>query len=214
VIPHHAWPVDPEALWPFLVAVAFVELTPGPNMAWLAALTVAEGRSAGLRAVVGVTLGLAIYMLASVAGVAGAIAAAPGVYDVLRLAGVAYLLWLAVEAWRGAGDIAAADGDGAAPFRRGLIANLLNPKAAVFYVTLLPGFIAPDHGAFWSQALILGAAHISASLMVHTGIVLAAARMARFIGVTGMSARAVALRQVLAIGIGLVAVWLLWETRR
>lgn len=213
MIPHVAWPVDPGALWPFLVAVALVELTPGPNMAWLAALTVAEGRVAGLRAVAGVTLGLTIYMLASVVGVTGVIAAAPDVYAALRLAGVAYLLWLAFEAWRGAGDIAAGSGDGAAPFRRGLIANLLNPKAAVFYVTLLPGFIAPDHGAFWSQALILGAAHISVSVAIHAGIVLLADRMARYLGVTAPSPRTIALRRALAIGIGLVAVWLWWETR-
>ncbi|TPW02190.1 MAG: amino acid efflux permease [Alphaproteobacteria bacterium] len=182
-------------------------------MAWLAALTVAEGRVAGLRAVAGVTLGLTIYMLASVVGVTGVIAAAPDVYAALRLAGVAYLLWLAFEAWRGAGDIAAGSGDGAAPFRRGLIANLLNPKAAVFYVTLLPGFIAPDHGAFWSQALILGAAHISVSVAIHAGIVLLADRMARYLGVTTPSPRTIALRRALAIGIGLVAVWLWWETR-
>jgi threonine/homoserine/homoserine lactone efflux protein len=213
LIPHAAWPVDPGVLWPFLLAVALVELTPGPNMAWLAALTVSEGRVAGLRAVAGVTLGLTVYMLASVIGVTGAIAAAPGIYEALRLAGVAYLLWLAFEAWHGAGDIAAADGDGAAPFRRGLVANLLNPKAAVFYVTLLPGFIAPDHGAFWAQALILGVAHIGVSVAVHGAIVLVAARVARYIGVTAPSPRTVALRRALAIGIGLVAVWLWWETR-
>lgn len=207
-MPHEAWPVDPAALLPFLVAVTFVELTPGPNMAYLAALSAAQGRRAGLAAVAGVTAGLAAYMLASVAGVAGAIAAAPVVYDMLRGAGVLYLLWLAVEAWRGA-DAAPAPSTFAAPFWRGLMANLLNPKAAVFYVTLLPGFIAPDHGTFARQALIFGGAHILVSIVVHAAVVLAAARFAGY----AASADGAQLRRGLAVAIGVTAVWLLWETR-
>ncbi|MDZ4776559.1 MAG: LysE family translocator [Alphaproteobacteria bacterium] len=209
---HDVWPIDPSMVWPFLVAVALVELTPGPNMVWLAVLTLAQGRVAGVRAVAGVTLGLSVYMLAAVVGVAGAMAAAPGVYAILRMAGVAYLLWLAWDAWRGAAETVV--DPGRAPFWRGLVANLLNPKAAVFYVTLLPGFIQPDHAPFWAQALLLGIVHIAVAVLVHLYIVLAAQHVAGYIGVGGETARAIMLRRMAAVGIGLVAIWLWWETRR
>jgi threonine/homoserine/homoserine lactone efflux protein len=205
-------PVEPSVILPFLLAVSLIELTPGPNMGYLAALSASEGRVAGFKAVLGVTAGLSFYMLLAVFGVAELIAAAPLVYGALRWAGVLYLLYLAWEAWRGAHETSpghARDVDHR-PFWRGFIANVLNPKAAVFYVTLLPGFIADDHAAFWLQALILGSAHLVIAFVVHMLIVLGAARAGRLIAAT---AHAVSARRVLAIGIALIAFWLAWETR-
>jgi threonine/homoserine/homoserine lactone efflux protein len=196
---------------PFLAAVTLIELTPGPNMGYLAALSAAEGRGAGFRAVLGVTVGLAFYMLLSVAGVTELIAAAPVVYSMLRWAGVAYLIYLAWEAWRGAvetspGHARAVD---RAPFWRGLIANLLNPKAAVFYITLLPGFVATDHAPFWLQALLLGSVHLAVSFAVHTAIVLGAAHAGALITDPVLAVR---IRRALAVAIALIAAWLIWET--
>ncbi len=205
-------PIEPAALAPFLIAVLLIELTPGPNMGYLAALSASHGRTAGFRAVAGVTLGLAFYMLLAVLGVAEILAAAPLAYGVLRWAGVAYLLYLAWEAWRGASETSpghARDVDHA-PFWRGLIANVLNPKALVFYVTLLPGFIAADHAPFWVQALILGFLHLLVSLIIHSLIVLGAAQAG---AVIAKSRGAAPVRRALAIGIALIAVWLAWETR-
>ena len=205
-------PIEPAALAPFLIAVLLIELTPGPNMGYLAALSASQGRTAGFRAVAGVTLGLAFYMLLAVLGVAEILAAAPLVYGALRWAGVAYLLYLAWEAWRGASETSPGhtrDVDHA-PFWRGLIANVLNPKALVFYVTLLPGFIAADHAPFWVQALILGSFHLLVSLIIHGLIVLGAAQAG---AVIARSRGAAPVRRALAIGIALIAVWLAWETR-
>lgn len=205
-------PVDPSALLPFLAAAVLIEITPGPNMGYLAALSAAQGRAAGFRAVLGVTAGLAFYMLLAVAGVAELIAAAPLVYGLLRWAGVLFLLYLSWEAWRGVGEASprhAAPADHA-PFWRGLIANVLNAKAAVFYVTLLPSFVADDHAPFWVQALLLGSAHLIISFVVHLGIVLGAARMGALLASSG---RAEVVRRVMAIAIALIAIWLAWETR-
>lgn len=205
-------PIEVTALAPFFLAVLLIELTPGPNMGYLAALSASQGRQAGFKAVLGVTLGLAFYMLLAVLGIAEIIAAAPLVYDALRWAGVAYLFYLAWEAWRGASETSPghARDVGRAPFWRGLIANVLNPKALVFYVALLPGFIAPDHAPFWLQALILGSLHLALSFGVHTAIVLGAAHAGALIA---RSQGATLVRRALAVGIALIAVWLAWATR-
>lgn len=208
----HGLPVEPAVILPFLLAVSLIELTPGPNMGYLAALSASEGRIAGFKAVLGVTAGLAFYMLLAVFGVAELIAAAPVVYGALRWTGVLFLLFLAWEAWRGASETSPGHTSGAdhRPFWRGLIANVLNPKAAVFYVTLLPGFVAPDHAAFWLQALILGGVHLVVALVIHSAIVLGAAKAGQLIAA---GSHASAFRRAMALGIAAVAVWLAWETR-
>jgi len=214
VFPHSAWPVDPGVIVPFLVAVALIELTPGPNMGWLALVSLARGRLAGFVAVAGVTVGLTAWMLAAAFGLTEVLLIWPPLYQLIRWAGVIFLLWLAWEAWRGDSDPAAADGDDARTLRglflRGMTGNLLNPKAAVFYVALLPTFMRPDHGSPLAQALTLGGLHLTVAVAVHSLIVLGAA------GVSGAllaRARGPVLRAVMAGGIAVVALWMAWETR-
>ncbi|MEZ5994534.1 MAG: LysE family translocator [Hyphomonadaceae bacterium] len=205
-------PIEPNVIVPFLAAVTLIELTPGPNMGYLAALSVSEGRAAGMKAVFGVTVGLAFYMVAAVFGVTELLLTAPALYGALRWAGVCFLLYLAWEAWRGAGETSPghAGVNDHAPFWRGLAANVLNPKAALFYVTLLPGFIADGHAAYWLQALLLGSMHLLVSFIIHAGIVIGASRAGAFAAAPD---RAVLLRRLSAVGIALIALWLGWETR-
>ncbi len=206
-------PIDPTVVAPFLVAVALMELTPGPNMGWLALVSLSQGRAAGLAAVVGITLGLTLWMVAAAFGLTEVVLRWPALYQAIRWAGVGFLLWLAWDAWRSAGD-----GAGVAPvamrrralFRRGLIGNLLNPKAALLYVVLLPGFMRPDHGSTLAQALTLGALHVLVSVVVHTTIVLTAARAG---GALLTRAQGPMLRAAMALGLVAIAAWTAWETR-
>lgn len=209
--------IEPGVIVPFLLAVAMIELTPGPNMSWLAIVAARRGRRAALACVAGVTLGLGIWMLAAVLGVGRVLIEHRSVYEVIRWAGVVYLLWLAWEAWS-APSIAGteadrtdrADGDRRALFLRGLGANLLNPKVAAFYTALLPTFIREERGAVTAQSLTFGALHLLVATGVHTLIVVSAA-----------GAGAVALRHLddrraralMAAGIALIALWMAWETR-
>ena len=212
-MPLSDWPVDPAVLGPFLLAVLAVELTPGPNMGWLAIVSAAQGVRAGLAAVVGVTLGLAAWMLAAAFGLTEALLVWPGLYQTVRWAGVVFLVWLAWEAWRGRGDPAAEDGQAQswrALFLRGLAGNLLNPKAAVFYVALLPTFMRPGHGAPLTQALTLGSLHLAVAVLVHSLIVLGGAAAA---GLILRRMQGPAMRAVMAGGLVVVAAWLAWETR-
>lgn len=210
---HQAWPVDPGAIVPFLVAVVLVELTPGPNMGYLAGLSAVEGRRAGFVTVAGITSGLLVYMLASVAGVTEVLRVNRSLYQLLRWAGVAYILWLAIDTWRGgvAAEVAPRQASDWALYRKGLLANLLNPKAALFYVTLLPGFIQSGHASPVLQALILGATHILVSIAVHGAIVLSSDSLARRFAALGDSVRA---RRAFAVALLATAVWIAFETRR
>lgn len=202
-------PVDPGLLPAFLLAVLLVELTPGPNMGFLAVLSASRGRRAGLSAVAGITLGLSVYMIAAALGLTQVLLANRPLFEALRWAGVAYILWLAVETWRGPSEtspVHARGLEGGRYFWRGFLANILNPKAAVFYVLLLPRFIAPDRASPLAQALWLGSVHILVSIVIHLTIVLGAARLGR-LGPSHDSGRQM-LRRLFALALALIALWL------
>lgn len=88
----------------FALAVLLIELTPGPNMAWLAGLAATEGRQTGKAAVIGIAVGLLTNGVLAALGLAAILEAEPRLLTVLRLAGALMMMWLAIEAWRVAGQ--------------------------------------------------------------------------------------------------------------
>nr|WP_246730178.1 LysE family translocator [Nitratireductor mangrovi] len=163
-----------SALLSFALASLLMELTPGPNMTYLAIVSAGEGRRAGFATVAGIALGLAVVGTIAAFGVAELIQASPLLYEGLRWAGIAFLLYLAWEGWRGTGDVvASADGHQSRYFYRGLITNLLNPKAALFYVTVLPTFVDASRPVA-EQTLALTAVFVGVATVVHAVIVVLA----------------------------------------
>ena len=204
------------SLLAFVIACAIVEITPGPNMAYLAALSLSRGAAVGLAAVAGVALGLSVYGIAAAFGVAAIIENSSFLYEALRWGGVIYLLWLAWEAWATAGDIGpdqarVENHARASAFRRGLITNLLNPKAAVFYVAMLPEFVNVAAGNVTAQTLKLSAIYVGIATAIHALIVLSAGFVGRHVGDTR---RIAMIRRSLAIGLVAVAAWLAFSTAR
>lgn len=199
------------ALAGFLLTVLIVEITPGPNMVWLALMSATEGRRTGMAAVAGITLGLALQGALAMAGISALFEAVPAAYQALRWAGVGYLLWLGWQSWRDAGNPAHhRPGGGETPgaaFRSGLVTNLLNPKAALFYLAMLPGFL-PQTGR-WPDAALLVLLYLVVASSVHLGICLAAAKARRIAEDPVASAR---LHRVQALALGLVALWVLAKT--
>lgn len=198
--------MDATALWSFALASMLIELTPGPNMAWLAIVAVSEGRKPGFAAVAGVALGLAVVGGIAALGLGAIIAASPALYGALRWAGIAWLLWLALDGWRSAKEApenAPVGWDLSRYFRRGLITNLLNPKAAVFYIAVLPGFTAADQPIV-PQTLLLSAIFVIVATTIHAGIVALAGSLRGWL----VDAQAVTVvRRVLSVALAGVAVW-------
>lgn len=192
----------------FLLTSFAIELTPGPNMAWLALLAATAGRATGWAAVAGIALGLGLQGTFAATGLAAVLTAFPPAYSVLHAAGVAYLVWLAWESWRDAANPAhhlpGGGEDETVGFRHGLITNLLNPKAAVFYITVLPGFLPAD--ADVRGALTLTAVYVAAATFIHAVIVLAAGAARRWLSDPVISAR---MHRVQTFVLLAVALWLL-----
>ncbi|GAB3934768.1 LysE family translocator [Micromonospora vulcania] len=167
-----------------LVALGLV-LTPGPNMVYLVSRSVAQGRRAGLISLLGVAAGFGVYLAAAVAGLAAIFVLVPVLYAAVKLAGAAYLLWLAWRTLRPGGQSPFSpkplppDGPRRL-FTMGLVTNLLNPKIAILYVSLLPQFIDPARGHLAAQSLVLGLTQIAVALTVNTLIVLTAGTLAGF----------------------------------
>lgn len=184
-------------------------------MAYLAHVALTQGRLAGLAAVSGVALGLSIIGILAALGVGALIDGSPLAYEALRWLGAAYLVWLAWDAWKQAGDDAARDERSlsglAGLFRRGLITNLLNPKAAVFYVAMLPQFVRPELGEATAQLVMLTTAYVFVATAIHVGIVLMADQVRAALARTGTMRR---IRQALALSLVAVAIWFLISTAR
>lgn len=168
-----------------LVALGMV-LTPGPNMIYLLSRSICQGRAAGLVSLGGVALGFVFYMLCAAFGITAIIVAVPYAYDALRIAGAAYLAYLAWQAVRPGGrspfQVRTLPADSPRKlFVMGFVTNLLNPKIAMLYLSLLPQFIDPSAGSVLTQSLILGATQIAISITVNAIIAVAAGTIATFL---------------------------------
>ena len=173
-----------------LVAFAFVALgmalTPGPNMIYLISRSICQGRVAGLISLGGVALGFVVYMFCAAFGITALLLAVPFAYDTLRFGGALYLLYLAWQAVKpgGRSPFQVRDLPVDSPrklFTMGFITNLLNPKIAVLYLSLLPQFIDPQHGSVLGQSLVFGAIQIVLSISVNSTVAVTAGSIAAFL---------------------------------
>jgi threonine/homoserine/homoserine lactone efflux protein len=170
--------VSLDTLFAFLTTCLVIELTPGPNMGYLALLSASQGRRAGISAALGVGLGLLVVGVAAALGLAAIISNSFFLYELLRWGGVGYLLWLSWEAWQTSretspGRAETTDDRHVALFSRGLITNLLNPKAGLFYIAILPTFVDPSKTVA-GQTVLLSTLYVAIATIVHMSIVMLA----------------------------------------
>lgn len=173
MIPLHEWLL-------FSGAALLMVLTPGPNMIYLISRSICQGRMAGVTSLIGVVGGFLVHMTAAAVGLTALFMAVPLGYDLLRWAGAGYLLWMAWQAVKPGARSPfepreLAPNSPARLVTMGFLTSVLNPKVAVFYLSVLPQFISPEHGSVLAQSLTLGLTQIGVSFTVNLLIALFAA---------------------------------------
>ncbi|WP_437436536.1 LysE family translocator [Pseudomonas lundensis] len=167
----------------FAAACLLMVLTPGPNMIYLISRSICQGRKAGVTSLLGVVAGFFVHMLAAAIGLTAVFLAVPLAYEALKWAGALYLLWMAWQAVRpGARSPFEArellPDDPSRLVLMGFLTSVLNPKVAMFYLSIFPQFISPAHGSLFIQSILLGLTQISVSFTVNLLIALFASGIA------------------------------------
>jgi threonine/homoserine/homoserine lactone efflux protein len=161
-------------------------LTPGPNMMYVVSRSIGQGRRAGLISLAGVAVGFVAYIFATALGLSALFAAVPEIYLAVKIAGAIYIAWLAWQAIRPGGTsvFAPVELPEHPPLRlflMGLFTNLLNPKAAIMYASMIPQFLDVKSGHLLLQSVQLGGVQICVSMAVNSALVLAAGTFAAFL---------------------------------
>jgi threonine/homoserine/homoserine lactone efflux protein len=175
-------------LWLFVGSLAVAYLVPGPDMVLLLRTGATQGRAHALATATGLAAARAAHVALAGFGLAALLRTAPVAFDIVRLVGVAYLVWLGIGILRSPSllpDGTAAGSAGPQPYglsiRRGLLTNLLNPKALLFCSVLLPQFVRPDQGSVPQQFLMLGAVLVVVGLAFDAIYAVAGAGLGRWV---------------------------------
>jgi threonine/homoserine/homoserine lactone efflux protein len=207
------WVAFDLPLVPFILTSLIIEMTPGPNMAYLAVLGASRGRLAGFSAVAGVALGLALLGIAAGLGGGSLLLNNRLAYESLRWTGALYLCWLAFDSWHDARrpiETTAISQSRFVHFRRGVITNLLNPKAALFFITVLPEFIEGPAPVARETAILISV-YVGVATLVHSLIVVLAGGLQTFLATAQRRETAGNIFAVLLLAI---AAWLFISGRR
>lgn len=177
-----------EGLWLFFMALAVVYLLPGPDMILLLQTGARQGKGAALATAVGLGIARGCHVALAALGLAALFKAAPWTFDVVRLVGAAYLLWIGIQCLRTTmlPNLNGADATGEKPcwrasIQRGLLTNLLNPKALLFCSVLLPQFINPHAGPVLAQFAVLGMLLVGVGLLFDSAYALTGAALGRWL---------------------------------
>ena len=172
----------------FFMALAVVYLLPGPDMILLLQTGARQGKAAALATAIGLAIARGCHVALAALGLATLFKAAPWTFEVVRLAGAAYLLWLGIQCLRSnmlpklnAGGTAQSRLAWREAIQRGLLTNLLNPKALLFCSVLLPQFIDPQAGPVLAQFATLGVLLVVAGLLFDSGYALIGAWLGRWL---------------------------------
>lgn len=200
----------------FTLASLLLAATPGPVWLYLISRTLAQGRRAGYFSMFGVAAGLSLHATFAALGLTVVLLAVPYAFDAIKLAGAAYLLWLAYATVRGAGFSFTPQPlepvRSRVLLRQAFIAAVVNPKVAVFYLSLFPQFVDPSAGPVLGQSLLLGAIQVGTAALMDIALVTVAGLLAAWFA---QRPRWLQLqRWFLGSAFGALAVWLALTPRQ
>jgi threonine/homoserine/homoserine lactone efflux protein len=169
-------PIDLTTLGLFLLATITLNLTPGPDMLYVIARSVGQGRRAGVVSALGIGTGTLVHMFAVALGLATLLRSVPVAYDAVKYIGAAYLLYLGVRIWLSKesshGETRLRKESYGRIFGQGIATNVLNPKVALFFLAFLPQFIDTQRGPLFWQVIFLGLLFDTSGTIVNTSVAL------------------------------------------
>jgi threonine/homoserine/homoserine lactone efflux protein len=182
-------------------------------MAYVLANALSGGRGAGLAAVAGIVAGGVCHIVMGALGVAAIVQLWPALFNLLLVAGAAYIGWIGWQLLRAGATTLTVRHDAparppASVFLKGMMTCLLNPKAYVFMLAIFPQFLKPAQGPIWAQATALGLITAGTQAGVYGGVALLAQRAGGSLGASGLATRAVGL---LLVGTGIATVVQGWQ---
>ncbi|MEJ8571454.1 LysE family translocator [Microbaculum marinum] len=168
----------------FFGAAVLLNLSPGPDIAFILGQTVRGGRAAGFSAMLGIWTGAFIHVAFAAIGLTAILAASATAFSVVKWVGAAYLVWLGIEALRSKGGRLVGGGGPALPtgwriWRQGVLVAVLNPKVAVFFLAFLPQFVVPGAGPVAAQLVLHGTLIIVVAAFVEPPLVVTGDWLAR-----------------------------------
>ena len=193
---------EPHRFFLFLAAAVILAITPGPGIFYVLARSLAGGRREGFHSSFGTFIGGLFHVFAAAAGISAILAASAVAFHTVKFAGAAYLVWLGIRMirTRNAEWSLSAAGPALGAFRQGIVTEVLNPKTALFFLSFIPQFIAPQHGHVFWQFAALGALSVSLNTSADLLVVLLAVPLERRLKSSAVLRR----RQRLASGLGMI----------
>ena len=166
----------------FLTAAVLLNLSPGPDIAFILGQTVRGGRRSGFAAMFGIWTGAFGHVLMAAAGLSVILATSAVAFTVVKWAGAAYLIWLGISALRsGGGSFVSDEIKGAtnqkSVYKQGAMVGLLNPKVAIFFLAFLPQFVVEGAGPIWAQMFLHGCLIIIVAALIEPPLVIAGERL-------------------------------------
>ncbi|MQW86689.1 LysE family translocator [Sinorhizobium saheli] len=202
-----------ENLWLFFTLLFGIIIVPGMDMVFVLANALTGGRSSGLSATAGIMAGGLLHTLYGALGVSVVLHLVPQLFDLLLVAGAAYIAWIGLTLLRSSITISSVESGRRlshwASFRQGALTSVMNPKAYLFMLAIYPQFLKPQFGPVWSQAAVMALMIALTQLAVYGGLALAAGRGRDLI--VGSPGATVAIGRAAGILLVVVAAFTLWQ---